>query len=103
MIEALCAEFCPKLPHGFQVRLSFDVAYRSPNLNHHNVGAALLCGFMHALLDGIGNVRNDLDRLPEECSLQLLLQNGLVNLSGRHCAESAHRFINEAFVVSKIK
>jgi hypothetical protein len=79
------------LADGLEERQRFDVADRPADLDDHDVRVAVAGDPRDALLDLVGDVRDDLDRAAEVVAAALLGDDGLVDAAGRH-VESWVRF-----------
>src|SRR5215472_8799925 len=66
-----------ELPNGFEIRQALDVTYRPADLAKHEI--ELIVALADELLDGIGNVRNDLDCSAEVVAATFLGEDFLVN------------------------
>ncbi len=73
------AHFEGKLAHGLNERQAFDVAHGAADFRHQHVHA--LAGGFQAVLDFVGDVRDDLHRLAQVVAPALLLDDGLVHLA----------------------
>ena len=72
------SDFERELAQGFEERKTFDVADSSADFGYENVNA--LARRIHARLDFVGNVRNDLNGLTQIVAAAFLLEDVLVNL-----------------------
>ena len=77
------AKFVSELADGFEVWKAFDVAGGAADFDHHNVTATLFSGFGDFLLDGVGDVRDDLDCFAEKLAFAFFFEDFVVNFSGR--------------------
>jgi len=77
--DVVPAHLVPELGGALQEREALDVADGAPHLDHDYVG--LLGGgeLADPVLDLVGDVGDDLDRLAEELASPLLLDDGLVD------------------------
>ena len=62
--------------------LALDVADRPADLDDYHFGPTLFGEVEHALLDGVGDVRDDLNRAAQELTLALASDDITVNLPG---------------------
>src|SRR5262245_63454103 len=69
-----------QLPDRFEKRQSFDVADRAADLAQHEVKP--LIAFPDEILDGVGDVRDDLNRRAEIIASALARENLLVKAAG---------------------
>ncbi len=57
--------FVAQLTNGFEVRLSFDIPYRSADFRDHHIVVARLPELLHPVFDLVNDMRHDLHRLAE--------------------------------------
>src|SRR5437588_7327095 len=83
--------FAPKVPakfaNGFEKRQAFDIANRAADLDDAKVVA--LGGQQYTPLDFVGNVRNHLDGCAKVVAPPLLLNDGVVDLTGSAVIKTA--------------
>src|SRR5690606_2413068 len=94
------------LAGGFQERQGLDVADRAADLDDGHVGGAVPGGIGAArdeVLDLVGDVRNDLDRLAQVVAPALLAQHGFVDLAGGEVVHLVHLGRDEALVVAQVQ
>ena len=87
---------------GFEERQDLDVADRAAHLGDHNVhiGGSELAD---ALLDLVGDVRDDLHRSTEVLAPPFIGEHLLVDRSGRGVGISGQRLVNESLVMAEIE
>ena len=78
--RVLLADVLAELADGLEERQALDVADRAADLDEHDVDVA--GDGADAVLDLVGDVRNDLDGLPEVVAAPLLLDDRHVDLAG---------------------
>ncbi len=79
------------LADRLQERQGLDVADRAANLDDDHVGLAVAGDALDALLDLVGDVRDDLHCAAEVVAAPLLRDHGLVDPAGGHVADSCVR------------
>ena len=82
--RVLAADVLAELANGFEERQALDVADRAADLDEHDVDVA--ADRADAVLDLVGDMRNDLHRAPEIVAAPLLLDDRHVDLAGRPVA-----------------
>ena len=90
-----------ELADGFEERQAFDVADRAADLDEHEVHAFVAAG--HELLDGVGDVRNDLHGSAEVIAAAFASQDVLVDAAGGDVVGLARGNAGEALVVAEIE
>ena len=92
-----------KLSDGFQKWLAFNISYRSADFDNGN--PVFIRGFcaIEAAFDFICNMRDYLYGSSSKVSMALFLQNGPINFSGSYIGIFIQAFINESFIMAKIK
>ena len=96
----LAPNILSELADGFEKRLALDVAHRPPDLHQHDVH--VLADDPNAVLDFVGDVRDDLNRPAEVVTTPLLLNDGEVDLAGRPIVMFRRDRVGEPFVVTQI-
>ena len=99
----LASEILAQLADGFQVRLALDVADGAAHLDEHDVDAALPGDSLHAVLDLVGDVRDDLHGPAQVVPPALLLDHRQVDLAGRPVVVARRHGIREPLVVSEVE
>mmetsp|Transcript_1374 Transcript_1374/g.3056 ORF Transcript_1374/g.3056 Transcript_1374/m.3056 type:complete len:269 (-) Transcript_1374:105-911(-) len=98
-----------ELPQGFQKHARFDVPHGSPHLDETNIGflsavvGGGLCGFFDPVLDRIGDVGDDLDRLSQIIPPSFFQNHVAVDLSGGNIVVLRQLEIQESLVVPEIQ
>ena len=91
----------PHLADGLEKRKRFDVAHRAPDLDNHHVH------FIRNLADGgfdfIGDVRDDLNSLPQIVAAALFGDDGFINASRRAVVVAQHAGVREPFVMTQVE
>ena len=91
------------LADGFEERQRLDVADGPADLDDHDVRVAVAGDARDALLDLVGDVRDDLDRSAEVVAAALLGDDRLVDAAGRDVAELGQVRVDEALVVAQVE
>ena len=86
--RVLAADLPAELADRLDERLPLDVSDRAADLDDDDVGVMLPGSESQALLDLIGNVRDDLDRAAEIVTAAFLGDDGRVDLTGCHIRRS---------------
>ena len=80
-----------------------DVADGPADLDDHDVRVAVAGDARDALLDLVGDVRDDLDGAAEVVAAPLLGDDRLVDAAGRDVAELGQVLVDEALVVAEVE
>ena len=99
----LPSHFQAHLTGRLQIGLALDIAGGAADLRDDHVRAGLLPHPVDELLDLVGDVGDDLDRLAEILAPALLAQHVPVHLAGGEVGEPVEVLIDEPFVVSQIQ
>ena len=91
------------LADGLEERQRFDVADGPADLDDDDVRIAVAGHATDALLDLVGDVRDDLDGAAEVVAAALLGDDRLVDAPGRDVAELAQVLVDEALVVAEVE
>ena len=91
------------LADGLEERQRLDVADRAADLDDHDVRVAVAGDAHDALLDLVGDVRDDLDRAAEVVAAALLGDDRLVDAAGGDVAELGQVLVDEALVVAQVE
>jgi hypothetical protein len=92
-----------ELAHGLDEGLSLDVADGAAELGDHDVGTGLLLDAQEALLDGVGDVGDDLDGAAEVVSLALAGDERLVDEARCEVGVAREVLVDEALVVAEVE
>src|SRR4051794_30404314 len=101
--DVAAADVLAHLADGLQERQALDIADRATDLDDDDVSLAVAGDALHALLDLVGYVRDDLDRAAEVVAAALLGDDGLVDASRRDVAELGQVLVDEPLVVTKVE
>src|SRR5690606_39620029 len=92
-----------ELPYGLQERQRLDVPHRAAHLDQHHLGVGGLAGGADALLDLVGDVRDDLDGVREVGAAALLLDDAQVDLTGGDVVAARQVDVQEALVGADVQ
>jgi hypothetical protein len=107
--EVIPACTAPKLRHSLDKRHALDVANRAAQLDYAHIRhlARIVDGYprdpLDPVLDCIGNVRDDLDRLAQVRALAFLLNHVLVYLAGGDVVVAREGDVEVALVIAEIE
>ena len=101
--RVVLADFERELADGLEERQALDVAGRAADLGDDHVAFLELADLPDALLDLVGDVRDDLHRLAEIIAAPFLGQHRLVNLAGGEVVFARELGRGEALVVAEIE
>ena len=91
------------LTDGFQKRQAFDITYSTADFRNNEVGIILLAYAENALLDFIGDMRNNLYGTAKIIATAFFIYYTLVNLACGRIGVFGQVDINKAFVMSQVK
>ena len=94
----LAPEFVAKLAYRFEKRKRFDVTHRAADLADDEI-LVFVVG-KHEVLDGIGHVRNDLDRRAEIIAAALARQDVGIDAPGRDIVSPSRMNTGKALVMT---
>ena len=97
------ADFERELADGFEERQPLDVAGGAADFGDDDVGLGLLGEDVNAVLDFVGDVRNDLDGLAEIIALALVVEHGLINLAAGEVVEAGQLDVGEPLVMAEVE
>ena len=97
------ADVLAHLADGLEERQALDVADGPADLDDDDVRLAVAGDAADALLDLVGDVRDDLDGAAEVVAAALLGDDRLVDAAGRDVAELAQVGVDEALVVAEVE
>ncbi len=92
-----------ELPDRLQERQRLDVAHRAADLGDHHVDVLALRDQLHAVLDLVGDVRDDLDGPAEVVAAALLADHRVVDRAGGHVGAARGVGVREALVVAEVE
>ncbi len=92
-----------ELADGLQERQALDVADGAPDLGDEHVHLQLLAEAVHAALDLVGDVRDDLHRAAQVVAAPLLGDDRAVDAAGGDVALPLHELVDEALVVAQVQ
>ena len=95
------AKLDTELTDGLEERQRFDVADRAADLDHADISAVRT--ELHAALDLVRDVRNDLDGGAQVVATALFRDDALVDAAGGEIAVAARHGAHEALVVAQIQ
>ncbi len=99
--RVLARQLVLELADRLEERQAFDVADRAADLDQHEI--VVVVAGKHELLDGIGDVRHDLDGRAEIIAAPLLGQDVLVDAPRGDVVGLGGRPAREAFVMAEIE
>ena len=92
-----------ELTNGFQERLAFDVTNSSTDFNNGNFRILSSRVAVEAGFDLVCNMWDNLNRSSAEISAAFFLKNGPIDLSCCNIGILCQAFIDESFIMSKVK
>src|SRR5690606_27381417 len=92
-----------ELPDRLEERQRLDVAHGAADLDQDDLGVGGLAGGADALLDLVGDVGDDLDRVREVRAAALLLDDAQVDLARRDVVRAAQVDVEEALVGADVE
>ena len=92
-----------ELSNGLQERLTFDIAHGTAYLNNGNMRLILIEIAVKTALDFVGNMGDNLHCASAVIAAALLVQNRPVDFTGGNVRILCQRFINKAFIMTKIQ
>ncbi len=101
--DVLAADVLAQLADRLEERQRLDVADRAADLGDDDVGLGLLGEAVDAVLDLVGDVRDDLHGAAEEVAAALLADERLVDRAGGDVAVARQRLVDEALVVAQVE
>ncbi len=96
-------EFPEQLPHRLDIGQGFDIPHRAPDFSNHNVIIPAVAEQLDALLDLIGDVRDNLDGFPKEFPPAFLFDNTLVDAPRGDVVGLGGTHIQEPFVMPQVQ
>ena len=101
--DVLAADVLAELADGLEERKALDVADGAADLGDEHVHAGALGEAVHAALDLVGDVRDDLDGAAEVVAAPLLGDDGVVDAAGGDVGVALHELVEEALVVAQVE
>ena len=101
--RVLAADFAAHLADRLDECLALDVADRAADLDDDDVGVVLPGGEPQALLDLVGDVRDDLDGAAEIVAAAFLGDDRGVDLAGRDVRGAGEVLVGESLVVAQVE
>ena len=101
--HVVAADVLAHLADGLEERQRLDVADGAADLDDDDVGGAIAGHAPDALLDLVGDVRDDLHRAAEEVAAALLGDDRLVDAPGGDVGQLAQVLVDEALVVAEVE
>ena len=101
--EILVRQLPLKLTDRLQERLRLHITYSSADLGDDHIEFAGLAEQKHTPLDFISDMRNNLYGLSEISAFTLLIDNGIINLTGSNVVSLGHVNTQEALVMPQIQ
>ena len=97
------ADVLAHLADRLEERQRLDVAHGAAHLDDDDVRLAVTRDALDALLDLVGDVRDDLDRAAEVVAAALLGDDRLVDAAGGDVGELGQVLVDEALVVAQVE
>ncbi len=101
--HVLAADVLAELADGLEEGQALDVADGAADLGDEHVDAQALGQTVHAALDLVGDVRDDLDGAAEVVAAALLGDDAVVDAARRHVGVALHVLVDEALVVAQVE
>ena len=101
--DVIAADFLLDLADSFQERQAFDVADSTADFGDDDVRIVIVADAVDAVLDFIGDVRDDLDSMAQIVAAPFFLQDRPVDLAGRDVGVLAEVNVDEAFIVTEVE
>ena len=99
----LSAYFQGHLTNGFDKRLALNITDGSTDFGNHYICIGFLSPHVDKMLNLIGNMRNDLNRLAKILALTLTIQNIPVNLTTGKIGVLIQILINKTLIMSQVQ
>ena len=96
-------DFKTNLTDSLDERLAFDVTCRSTNFCYYNISTSFLADVVYEAFDFICDMRNNLNCLTKVFTTAFLVKDIPVDFSRSEVGILVQVFIDEAFIVSKVK
>jgi hypothetical protein len=107
--EVVLARTSPQLTHSLNERHALDIAHCASQFDNADIGLLARVvdryprHFLDPVLDGIGNVGDDLHGFTQIVALALALNDVLVDLAGRDIVVAGQGDVEVALVVAKVE
>ena len=101
--HGVATEFPFELSDGFEEGRALDVADGAADFGDDEVVLARFAEVLHALLDFVGDVGDDLNGLAEVVAAALLVDDGFVDAARGHAVLAGGLYAREAFVVAEVE
>jgi hypothetical protein len=92
-----------ELPDRFKERQPFDIARGAADFRDEHIGFGLFGDLVDPVLDFIGHVRNDLDRLAQIIAAPFPVQDGLIDLAAGQIVEAGQLGAGKPLVMAEIE
>ena len=101
--DAAPAQFPSQLTYGLDKGEGLDVAHRATYLGDNEVIFAGGAQQLHVALDFVGDVRDDLNGLAQVIAAAFLVDDALINPSGRDIVGTGGLDVGEALIVAQVQ
>ena len=101
--DVLAAHVLAELTDGLEEREALDVADRAADLGDEHVDLGELGQAVHAALDLVGDVRDDLHSATEVVAAALLGDDAVVDAARGDVGVPLHELVEEALVVAQVE
>ena len=102
-MRVVVADFQREFADGLQKRQALDVAGRAADFGDDHVGLGLFGQHVDAVLDFVGDVRDDLHGLAEIFALALVVEHGLIDLAAGQVVEPRQLDVGEPLVMAEVE
>ena len=92
-----------ELADGFEKRQALDVAGRAANLGDDHIGPGLLTQHVHALLDLVSHVWDNLHGLAEVFPLAFVIEDRLIHLTARQVVKPRQLHAGKPLVMAQVE
>ena len=92
-----------QLAHAFEIRQRLDVAHRTADFSDNEIELILGTQQLDVTFDFVGNVRNDLYRFSQIIATALLVDDILIDATGRDVVGPGRGRIGETLVVAQVQ
>ena len=101
--HAVAAKLPLELAHRLKERQRLNVAHRATYLGDYKVILASAAQQLHAALDLVGDVRNDLHSLPQVVATALLVDDALVHSAGCDIVGASGLDVGKALIMAQVQ